>query len=456
MTTASAEAPKKRRKAIPGFAQLQRVGRSLMLPIAVLPAAALLMRFGQPDMLGADGLGQFADWLLPVATVFAAAGSALFDNLPLIFAVGVAIGFAKKADGSTALAAVVGYMVLTGVFTAMAPGFGSDNGEGENVINFGVLGGIVVGIITALLYQRYHRIKLPTYLGFFGGRRFVPIVTAVASMVIAVIMALIYPAFDALINKGVGGFLMEHGANPGTGFVFGTINRLLIPFGLHHLLNNLPWFQLGSCTTSSGDTAHGDITCFFSGVDGTADWTGSFMTGFFPIMMFALPAAALAIYRTAHPKRRKVVGGIMLSVALTAFITGITEPLEYAFAYVAFPLYAVHAVLTGTSLALVNALGIKSGFGFSAGALDYLLNLGRASELSGGIGPVLLLLVIGLAYAVIYYFLFRWAIIKFNLHTPGREDETDTGTGAPSVFDEAQIAAEESTGKKRAQDEGRS
>ncbi|UZD61328.1 PTS transporter subunit EIIC [Brevibacterium sp. JSBI002] len=456
MTTASAEAPKNRRKAIPGFAQLQRVGRSLMLPIAVLPAAALLMRFGQPDMLGADGLGQFADWLLPVATVFAAAGSALFDNLPLIFAVGVAIGFAKKADGSTALAAVVGYMVLTGVFTAMAPGFGSDNGEGENVINFGVLGGIVVGIITALLYQRYHRIKLPTYLGFFGGRRFVPIVTAVASMVIAVIMALIYPVFDSLINKGVGGFLMEHGANPGTGFVFGTINRLLIPFGLHHLLNNLPWFQLGSCTTSSGDTAHGDITCFFSGVDGTADWTGSFMTGFFPIMMFALPAAALAIYRTAHPQRRKVVGGIMLSVALTAFITGITEPLEYAFAYVAFPLYAVHAVLTGTSLALVNALGIKSGFGFSAGALDYLLNLGRASELSGGIGPVLLLLVIGLAYAVIYYFLFRWAIIKFNLHTPGREDETDTGTGTPSVFDEAQLAADESTGKKRAQDEGRS
>ncbi|HHX46499.1 MAG TPA: PTS transporter subunit EIIC, partial [Brevibacterium sp.] len=245
MAIPSAEAPKKRKKAIPGFAQLQRVGRSLMLPIAVLPAAALLMRFGQPDMLGADGLGKFADWLLPVATVFAAAGTALFDNLPLIFAVGVAIGFAKKADGSTALAAVVGYMVLTGVFTAMAPSFGSDNGEGENAINFGVLGGIVVGIITALLYQRYHRIKLPTYLGFFGGRRFVPIVTAVAAMVIAVVMALIYPVFDALINKGVGGFLMEHGANPGTGFVFGTINRLLIPFGLHHLLNNLPWFQLG-------------------------------------------------------------------------------------------------------------------------------------------------------------------------------------------------------------------
>jgi PTS system N-acetylglucosamine-specific IIC component len=289
------DAPKKKRQ-IPGFAQLQRVGRSLMLPIAVLPAAALLQRFGQPDMLGADGLAQFAGWLQPVADTLGAAGSALFDNLPIIFAVGVAIGFAKKADGSTALAAVVGYLVLDQVFSALAPAFGSDSGDGETVINYGVLGGIIIGIVTALLYQRYRRIKLPTYLGFFGGRRFVPIVTSVAAMLIAVVMALVYPVFDTLINKGVGGFLMEHGSNPGTGFVFGTVNRLLIPFGLHHLLNNLPWFQLGSCTNSSGETLHGDITCFYSGVDGTAAWTGSFMTGFFPIMMFALPAAALAIY----------------------------------------------------------------------------------------------------------------------------------------------------------------
>ncbi len=455
MTTATQGSAPKKKRTIPGFAQLQRVGRSLMLPIAVLPAAALLMRFGQPDILGADGLAQFAAWLLPVADTVAAAGSALFDNLPLIFAVGVAIGFAKKSDGSTALAAVVGYLVMDGVFTALAPAWGSDSGDGEMVINYGVLAGIVVGIVTALLYQRYHRIKLPTYLGFFGGRRFVPIVTAAATLVIGVVMAVLYPVFDTLINKGVGGFLMEHGSNPGTGFVFGTVNRLLIPFGLHHLLNNLPWFQLGSCTNADGQTLHGDITCFYSGVDGTADWTGSFMTGFFPIMMFALPAAALAIYHTAHRSRRRVVGGVMLSVALTAFITGITEPLEYAFAYVAFPLYAVHAVLTGTSLALVNALGIKSGFGFSAGGIDYVLNLGRAAELSGGIGPVLLLIGIGLVYAVIYYALFRWAIIRFNLHTPGREEEGESGEAAPSVFDEAQEAAAESTGKNRAEMEGR-
>ena len=435
MTTASAESPKKRKRTVPGFAQLQRVGRSLMLPIAVLPAAALLMRFGQPDMLGPDGLGKFADWLLPVATVFAAAGSALFDNLPLIFAVGVAIGFAKKADGSTALAAVVGYMVLNGVFTALAPVFGSDNGEGENVINYGVLGGIVVGIVTALLYQRYHRIKLPTYLGFFGGRRFVPIVTAIASMFIAVIMGLIYPVFDTLINKGVGGFLMEHGANPGTGFVFGTVNRLLIPFGLHHLLNNLPWFQLGSCTNSSGDTVHGDITCFFSGVDGTADWTGSFMTGFFPIMMFALPAAALAIYLhrpSEAPQGRRRHHALRGSHRLHHRNHG-TARIRIRL-YVAFPLYAVHA---GSPVRRWRWWVMRSASNPGSASLPALsklssFNLGRASELSGGIGPVLLLLVIGLAYAVVYYFLFRWAIIRFNLHTPGREDENENGTAEDS------------------------
>ena len=226
-------------------------------------------------------------------------------------------------------------------------------------------------------------------------------------------------------------------------FVFGTINRLLIPFGLHHLLNSIPWFQLGDCTNASGQTVHGDLTCFFSGVDGTNAWTGSFMTGFFPIMMFALPGAALAIWRTARPEKRKATGALMASVALTAFVTGITEPLEYAFAYVAFPLYAIHAVLTGTSLALVNALGIKDGFGFSAGGIDYLLNFGKSADLSaqGVMGPILLV-VIGLAYALVYYALFRFLIIRLGFATPGREeDETD-------AFSAAQSAAAESTGKK--------
>ncbi|WP_017179233.1 PTS transporter subunit EIIC [Actinomyces timonensis] len=432
------------------FAAAQRLGRSLMLPIATLPAASLLLRFGQADMLGADGVAKRLSWMQPVADVLAQAGDAVFSHLPLIFAVGVAVGFAKKSDGSTGVAGLFGYLVLEGVLKALAPylGAGGDGDPAKSTINYGVLGGIIIGITAALLWQRFYRIKLPDWLAFFGGRRFVPIITSLAALAIGVVLALIYPAFNWLINEQLGGWLMEAGTKGGAAaviasFVFGTINRLLIPFGLHHLLNSIPWFQLGDCTNASGQTVHGDLTCFFSGVDGTNAWTGSFMTGFFPIMMFALPGAALAIWRTARPEKRKATGALMASVALTAFVTGITEPLEYAFAYVAFPLYAIHAVLTGTSLALVNALGIKDGFGFSAGGIDYLLNFGKSADLSaqGVMGPVLLV-VIGLAYALVYYALFRFLIIRLGFATPGREeDETD-------AFSAAQSAAAESTGKK--------
>jgi len=432
------------------FAAAQRLGRSLMLPIATLPAASLLLRFGQADMLGADGVAKRLSWMQPVADVLAQAGDAVFSHLPLIFAVGVAVGFAKKSDGSTGVAGLFGYLVLEGVLKALAPylGAGGDGDPAKSTINYGVLGGIIIGITAALLWQRFYRIKLPDWLAFFGGRRFVPIITSLAALAIGVVLALIYPAFNWLINEQLGGWLMEAGTKGGAAaviasFVFGTINRLLIPFGLHHLLNSIPWFQLGDCTNASGQTVHGDLTCFFSGVDGTNAWTGSFMTGFFPIMMFALPGAALAIWRTARPEKRKATGALMASVALTAFVTGITEPLEYAFAYVAFPLYAIHAVLTGTSLALVNALGIKDGFGFSAGGIDYLLNFGKSADLSaqGVMGPILLV-VIGLAYALVYYALFRFLIIRLGFATPGREeDETD-------AFSAAQSAAAESTGKK--------
>ncbi|MDU1064513.1 MAG: PTS transporter subunit EIIC [Cutibacterium avidum] len=457
------------------FALLQRLGRSLMLPIASLPAAALILRLGQADMLGADGLAAHAHWLQPVADVMASAGNAIIGNLAYLFALGVAIGFAKKSDGSTALAALIGYFVFKSVTDTLAPHFGVEKAgacadavekAGLNAadfacaaptydINYGVLGGIAVGLLTAVLYQKYYRVKLPQYLAFFGGRRFVPIVTALWSIVLGVVLSLIYPAFNLVFNEGLGGFIKNHGANPATGFVFGTVNRLLIPFGLHHLLNSLPWFQLGDCVNADGATVHGDITCFFSGTAGTNAWTGSFMTGFFPIMMFALPGAALAIYHTAKPERKKITGGVMLSVGLTAFLTGITEPLEYAFAYVAFPLYLVHALLTGSSLALCNALGIKDGFGFSAGLTDYIINFGRAAELSGGAGKVLLLILIGLVYAVIYYVVFRFVITKWNLRTPGREEEGDESNAGASVFDEAQLAANKSTGKENAQKEGR-
>jgi len=408
-----------------------------MLPIATLPAAGLLVRLGQADMLGADGLARNLSWLQPVADIFAAAGGAVFDNLPLIFAVGVAVGFAKKADGSTGVAGLFGYLIYRAVTWIMSPivmgkpeplsqealdclhSFDPAKGEIVQVgpwnqgiklcdiptqtpINYGVLGGIIIGVVAALLWQRYYRIKLPDWLAFFGGRRFVPIVTSGAA-----------------------------------------VNRLLIPFGLHHLLNSVPWFQLGSCQTASGGTAHGDLTCFFQGVDGSNSWTGSFMTGFFPIMMFALPAAALAIWHTAKPAKRKATGALMISVALTAFITGITEPLEYAFAYVAFPIYAVHAVLTGSSLAVANLLGAKDGFSFAAGAIDYLLNFGKSAELSGGVvrGP-LMIVIMGLVYAVIYYFLFRFLIIRFNFKTPGREDDD------VDAFAAAQAAAAKSSGKR--------
>ncbi|SDG12271.1 PTS system, N-acetylglucosamine-specific IIC component [Lentzea fradiae] len=387
---------------IKGLATLQRFGRSLMLPIAVLPAAGLLLRFGQDDLLGKDGLGWNA-----VASVIGAAGDALFSNLALLFAVGIAVGFARRGDGSTALAGVVGYVVLTSVFKAMSPlvlDQPTDPDAKPEVINYGVLGGIVVGVLTALLWQKYHRIKLPPYLAFFGGRRFVPIVVAGVMTIIGVLLGLVYPWFDAGLTA-VGEWVT--GSTIIGAFIYGVVNRLLIPLGLHHIVNNVVWFQFGEYEDKTGD-----IPRFLAG-DPSA---GTFQTGFFPILMFALPAAALAIVHTARPSQRKIIGGIMGSAALTAFITGVTEPLEFAFMFVAWPLYLIHAVLTGTSLAISNALGAHDGFSFSAGAIDFVLNWNIAQK-------PWLLIILGLIYGVVYYFLFRFVITKWNLKTPGREDD---------------------------------
>ncbi|WP_226355716.1 MULTISPECIES: PTS transporter subunit EIIC [unclassified Pseudonocardia] len=404
MSTDTSTAEPVRRR--PGLAGLQRLGRSLMLPIAVLPAAGLLLRLGQDDLLGG------VEALKQPAAVLAAAGGALFDHLPMIFALGIAIGWARRSDGSTALAALVGYLVMDGVFTALSPvllpGVLDSKGE-QATIDFGVLGGIVAGLVAAVLWQRFHRTTLPTFLGFFNGRRLVPILTAVSMMVIASVLSLVYPVFNAGLT-GLGNAVGENAVVGGG--VFGLVNRLLLPVGLHHIINSVVWFLVGDF-----NGVHGDLSRFFAG-DPTA---GTFMTGFFPIMMFALPAAAMAIWHEARPERRKVVGGIMVSVALTSFVTGITEPLEYAFVYVAWPLYLIHAVLTGTSLALVNALDIHSGFSFSAGAIDYVLNFGQSTR-------PLWLIPIGLAYAVVYYVLFRFVIRRWNLRTPGREDDETTGT----------------------------
>ncbi len=393
MSSASATAGGGRQ--LRGLASAQRVGRSLMLPIAVLPAAALLLRLGQADLLGK------VHALKNVAAVIGGAGGAIFTNLPLLFAVGVAVGFVRKADGSTALAAVVGYIVLSGVFDAMSPLVLSNK---TDKINYGVLGGIVIGIVAALLWQRFYRINLPPYLAFFGGRRFVPIITSFAAIIIGVLMALLYPAFNSGLTH-VGKWVA--GSSILGGFIYGTANRLLIPLGLHHIINSVVWFVLGDY-----HGVKGDLNRFFAG----DPHAGIFMTGFFPIMMFALPAAAAAIWQEARPEQKKIVGGIMASAALTSFLTGVTEPLEFSFMFVAWPLYVIHALLTGTSLALVNALGVHDGFGFSAGAIDYTLNWGKATK-------PWLIIPVGLLYAAIYYFLFRFVIRLWNLGTPGREED---------------------------------
>ncbi|GAA4062735.1 PTS transporter subunit EIIC [Nonomuraea soli] len=417
------------------FAVLQRIGRSLMLPIAVLPAAGLLLRFGQPDMLGSNGAepGGLADvpgfaWSANVAEIFAAAGGALFDNLPILFAIGVAIGFAKKADGSTALAALVGYLVFDQVTRRMF--FNSDAEsiqqkvtltlqDGSTVINqaassqpTGVLGGIAIGLLAAVLWQRYYRIKLPTWLAFFGGRRFVPIVTAVAAMALGVIIGLIWPP----IGEGLTSFGDWLATNSVIGAgVYGVANRLLIPLGLHHFINSIVWTVIPECTVN-GVHAAGDLKCYAIGQQGA----GIFMTGFFPVLMFAVPAAALAIWRAAPKHRQAAVGSIMIGGALTAFVTGITEPIEFAFIFVAPVLFVVHALLTGVSMALMAFLDTRLGFSFSAGGIDMLLNATKSNTQG-----LFLIIVMGLVYFVVYYAIFSFLIRKLNIMTPGREPEED-------------------------------
>ncbi|MFB7076338.1 PTS transporter subunit EIIC [Streptomyces sp. NPDC056308] len=411
MSTADTAPAVTKKKGAGAMAVMQRIGRSLMLPVAVLPAAALLVRLGNDDMLGRDS---FPDFITKIASFMAAGGNAILDNMALLFAVGIAIGFAKKSDGSTALAAVTGYLVFQKVLATF-----TDSNlpqvatvvDGKVVmtdapVDAKVLGGVVMGIVVALLYQRFHRTKLPAWAGFFGGRRLVPILSAFAGLVIGIVFGYIWPVLGTGLHN-FGEWLVGSGA-VGAG-IFGVANRALIPVGMHHLLNSFPWFQAGEYHGKSGD-----INRFLAG-DPTA---GQFMTGFFPIMMFALPAACLAIVHCARPERRKVVGGMMFSLALTAFVTGVTEPIEFTFMFIAPALYAIHAVLTGVSMALTWGLGMKDGFGFSAGAVDFFLNLGIASK------PWLLVLV-GLCFAVVYYVVFRFAITKFNLPTPGRESDEE-------------------------------
>ena len=402
------------------FQGLQKMGRSLQLPIAVLPAAGILNRLGQPDVFGDDGLG----WT-DVSRVMVGAGSALLDGslgLPLLFCIGVAIGMAKKADGSTALAAVAGFLVYYNVLRQ----FPEDCPEGSKAVaigcqvsdgtvaaftfqNPGVFGGIVMGLLSAFFWQRYHRTKLVDWLGFFNGRRLVPIIMAFIAIAFAAICLWIWPPIGDALQSFSDWLVGLDWLGSG---IFGLANRALLVFGLHQFLNVPIWFQFGTFTKPDGTVVHGDINMFLAG-DPNA---GQFTSGFFPIMMFALPAACLAMTHCARPERRKVVGGLMLSVALTSFVTGITEPIEYSFLFVAPVLMAIHAVLTGVSMAVTWALGVHDGFSFSAGLIDYVINWGLATK-------PWLIIPIGLGFAVVYYAIFRFAITRFNLQTPGREPD---------------------------------
>lgn len=365
------------------LASLQKVGKALLTPIAVLPAAALLLRLGADDVFN-----------IPVMM---AAGGAIFDNLPLLFAVGVAIGLTEGA-GAAALAAVAGQFVLIAVLTKI-----------NKDINMGVFSGLIVGAVSALLYRKYKDTKLPDYLQFFGGRRFVPIITSFACLFLGIALGYIWPPIQNGIEAG-GRWIVNAGAL-GV-FTYGTVNRLLIPTGLHHVINTLVWFTFGDFTSEAGKLVHGDLHRYFAG-DKTA---GIFMAGFYPIMMFGLPAACLAMIKEAKSAQKRLVTGILLSAGLTSFLTGITEPVEFSFMFLAPLLYLVHALLSGASLALSYFLEIRHGFGFSAGAIDYFLNYGLSTK-------GYLLIPIGLVYGVVYYFLFSIIIRRFNLATPGREPE---------------------------------
>lgn len=390
------------------FQGLQKIGRSLQLPVAVLPAAGLLVSLG--NLFGAYLHGPFWD---RTAKVLSLGGGAILDGafgLPLLFCIGVAIGFAKRADGSTALAAVAGFLVYHGVLAAFPVGGSVTKATPAGTPqNPGVLGGILIGLLTAVVWQRFHRTKLVDWLGFFNGRRLVPILMAFLCTVLGVAFGLLWqPVGDALTSFAKQ--LIDLGAW-GAG-IFGVANRLLIPIGMHQFLNTFFWFQAGEYTKPEGTVVIGDLTRFFAG-DPAA---GQFMSGFFPIMMFGLPAAALAIAHSARPEHRKRVTGLMVSVALTSFVTGVTEPLEFSFMFAAPLLYGAHALLTGASMAITWALGVHAGFSFSAGLIDYVVNWHLDTK-------PWLIIPIGLCFAVVYYVVFRVAITAFDIPTPGREPE---------------------------------
>lgn len=420
------------------FGTLQKVGKALMLPVALLPAAGILLAFGtsfaQDQWI--DRFPMFGNpVVLKVLQVMSEAGGVVFDNLPLLFAVGVAIGLAG-GDGVAGLAAIIGYLIMNvtmGVFGEITADMTADPAYasvlGIPTLQTGVFGGIIVGVLASSMYRKFFNIELPQFLGFFAGKRFVPIITAFSALILGIIMFFIWPFAQQGLNA-VSHFMLETNRTFST-FVFGVVERALIPFGLHHIFYSPFWFEFGQYTNAAGEIIRGDQTIFFEQLkDGVEFTAGNFMTGKFPFMMFGLPAAALAIYHTAKPEKKKVVAGIMFSAALTSFLTGITEPIEFSFLFVAPLLFAIHTIFAGLSFMTMYLLDVKIGMTFSGGLIDFILF---------GVMPNrtewFWVIVVGLVFSVIYYVGFRWAILKFNLATPGREDEADDADDDGEVDD---------------------
>jgi PTS system glucose-specific IIC component len=383
------------------FASLQKVGKSLMLPVSVLPVAGILLGVGAANF----------SWLPEiVSSLMEQAGGSVFGQMPLLFAVGVALGFTNN-DGVAGLAAIVGYGIMAATLTVMAGVLGLDK------LDTGVLGGILAGGVAAWSFNRFFKIQLPEYLGFFAGKRAVPIITGFLTIALGVVLAFIWQP----IGYGIESF--SHWAayqNPTVAFgIYGVVERSLIPFGLHHVWNVPFFFEAGSCVNAAGEARTGILTCYLEANAATRTEAQHYfgqLAGAYMFKMFGLPAAAIAIAHSAKPENRAKVMGIMVSAALTSFLTGITEPIEFSFLFVAPALYAIHALLAGSAFMLTNAMGMVHGTSFSHGLIDFVV-------LSGNSQKLYLFIVFGIMYAAIYYVVFRAVIKMLDLKTPGREDE---------------------------------
>lgn len=383
------------------FSSLQKIGKSLMLPVSVLPIAGILL-----------GVGSARFSLIPntISEIMAQTGGSVFENMPLIFAIGVALGFSNN-DGVAALAAVVAYSILIKTLSVIEPTIlhaKIDTIKNKNFSDIGILGGIIAGAISACMFNKFYKIQLPEYLGFFAGKRFVPIISGLSAIFIGLVLSLIWPSIAKKIQ-----IFSQWAAyqNPIFAFsLYGLVERALVPFGLHHIWNVPFQMQIGEYTNSIGQVFHGDIARYMAG-----DSTAGNLSGGFIFKMYGLPGAALAIWHTAKQENKNKIGSIMVSAALTAFLTGITEPIEFSFILVAPILYIVHAFLAGLSFPLCIFLNMRAGTSFSHGFIDFIV-------LSGHSNQIFLFPIVGILYGALYYVIFYFLIVTFNLQTPGREN----------------------------------